>query len=187
VGPGVSFTSSKIGSPLSYFTLPANVSSGFKLGMFNSSMFSTTAPVYVAGLLTIGLTPNDINSSGFIMHPLSFFTVGEYSPDIPGTINYNGTSVPATMLFDTGTPAISILENPSATSNVATLAANSTVSFTTPQGFSYQYTVTSNYNLTNVEKTSYSNDIRTIFSIDFFISNEYLLDYTHHQIGLKNN
>ena len=30
----------------------------------------------------------------------------------------NGTSVPATILLDTGTPEISILENPSATSSV---------------------------------------------------------------------
>jgi len=187
VGPGTSFTISKIASPLSYFSLATNVSSGFKLAMFNSSMFSTTAPLYVADLLTIGLTPNDLNSSGFIMHPLTFFTNGGYSPDINGTLNYNGTSVAATMLFDTGTPSTSILENPAATSNVTTLPANSTVSFTTPQGFSYQYTVTSNYNLTQVDKTSFSQDIRTIFSIDFFISNEYLLDYAHHQIGLKNN
>jgi hypothetical protein len=187
VGPGTSFTNNKIGSPLSYFPLATNVASGFKLAMFNTNMFSATAPTYVAALLTIGLTPNDINSSGFIMHPLTYYSVGGYSPDITGTVSYNGTSVPATMLFDTGTPATSIIENPSATANVTTLASNSTVSFTTPQGFTYQYTVSSNYNLTQVEKTSYSNDIRTIFSIDFFISNEYLLDYTHHQIGLKNN
>ena len=187
VGPGVSFTSSKIGSPLSYFQLASNIASGFKLGMFNNASFSTTNPTYVAGLLTIGLTPNDLSASGFIMHPLTYFTVGGYSPDIAGTINYNGTNVAATILLDTGTPSTSILENSAATSNTAMLPANTNVTVTTPQGFNYQYTTTSTYNLTQVDRPSYSNDIRTIFSIDFFLSNEYLLDYTHHQIGLKNN
>jgi len=187
VGSGVSFTNSTIASPLSYFTLPANVSSGFKLAMFDINKFSTTNLTYVAGLVTIGLTPNDLNSSGFVMHPLSNYTQGGYLPYISGTINYNGTTVPATLLFDTGTPSTTILENPSATSNTSSLASSSTVSITTPQGFTYQYTVSSSYNLTDVEKTSFSQDIRSIFSIDFFTSNEYLLDYTHHQMGLKNN
>lgn len=187
VGPGVSYSSSSIASPLSYFKLASNVTNGFKLAMFNSSSFSTANPTYVAGLLTIGLTPNDLNSSGFIMHPLIYYNVGGYSPNISGTINYNGQNLPATILFDTGTPSISILKDQTATSNVTTLPANSTVSLSTPQGFNYKYTTTSNYNLTQVDKTSYAQDVRTIFSIDFFISNEYLMDYQDHQLGLKNN
>lgn len=187
VATGTSFTNSKIASPLSYFSLATNVASGFKLAMFNSAQFSTVNLTYVAGLLTIGLTPNDLNSSGFVMHPLTFYTQGGYSPDIAGTVVYNGKSIPATMLFDTGTPSTTIVEDATAASNVAALPTNSTVSFTTPQGFTYQYTTTTTYNLTTVEKVSYSQDIRTIFSIDFFISNEFLIDYTHHQIGLKNN
>lgn len=187
VGPGVSFTSNKIGSPLSYFQLPGGVASGFRLAMFNSASFSTTAPTYVAGLVTIGLTPDDISASGFIMHPLTFYSVGGYSPDIAGTINYNGTNVPATILLDTGTPSVSILENSAAGANSTTLPANTSVTMTTPQGFNFQYTTTSTYNLTEVDRPSYSQDIRTIFSIDFFLSNEYLLNYRDHQIGLKNN
>ena len=187
VASGTSFVSSKIASPLSYFSLPSGVTNGFKLGLFDNTKFSTQYLTYVRGLLTIGLTSADLNSSGFIMHPLTYYTQGGYSPDISGTINYNGTTVAATILLDTGTPSTSILENPNATTNVTTLGANSTVGITTPQGFNFNYTVSSNYNLTTVEKTSYSQDIRTIFSIDFFISNEYLMDYTNHQIGLKNN
>jgi hypothetical protein len=187
VGPGVSYSSSAIASPLSYFKLAGNMTNGFKLAMFKTSGFSTSNPTYVAGLLTIGLTPNDLNSSGFIMHPLIYYSVGGYSPDISGTINYNGQNLPATILFDTGTPSISILKNPAASSNVTTLPANSLVSLSTPQGFNYQYTTSSNYNLTQVDKTSYVQDVRTIFSIDFFISNEYLIDYQNHQLGLKNN
>lgn len=187
VASGTSFVSSRIASPLSYFALPLGVTNGFKLGLFDNTKFSTQYLTYVRGLLTIGLTSADLNSSGFIMHPLTYYTQGGYSPDINGTINYNGTTVAATILLDTGTPSTSILANPNATTNVTTLGANSTVGITTPQGFNFNYTVSSNYNLTTVEKTSYSQDIRTIFSIDFFISNEYLMDYTNHRIGLKNN
>ncbi|HEY0245766.1 MAG TPA: hypothetical protein VGC01_09400 [Mucilaginibacter sp.] len=186
VGPGTSATSSSIASPLSYFKLAPKITNGFKLAMFNNGSFSTTTPTYVSGLLTIGLTPNDLSSSGFIMHPMLTHS-GAYYPDIAGTINYNGTNVAAEILFDTGTPSISILEDAAATSNITTLPAGTNVIFTTANGFSYTYTTTSNYNLTQVERPSYSLDIRTIFSIDFFISNEYLLDYTNHKIGLKNN
>jgi hypothetical protein len=189
VGPGVSYTSTSIGSPLSYFKLATNVTSGFKLAMLSSTAFtaSATNATYVAGLLTIGLTPTDLNSSGFIMHPLLSFPVVGYSPDIAGTINYNGQNIPATILFDTGTPSITILENPNATSNTTTLPANSNVIVTTSQGFSYSYTVSTNLNATQVDKTSYTRDIRSIFGIDFFISNEYMIDYSNHRMGLKNN
>ena len=187
VGPGVSYTSTSIGSPLSYFNIPSNLTNGFKLALFNNGSFSTTNATYVGGLLSIGLTPSDISSSGFIMHPQVSFQVGGYSPNIAGTINYNGTSVPATIMFDTGTPNITILENPAASANVITLPANTTVSITTSQGFSYSYTVSSTFNSTQVDNTSYSKDTRSIFSIDFFLSNEYLMDYTNHNIGLKNN
>ena len=187
VGPGVSYTNNAIASPLSYFKLPSNLTSGFKLAMLNQSSFSTAAPAYVAGLLSIGLTPNDISSSGFIMHPQVYFNVGGYSPNILGTVNYNGTSMAATIMFDTGTPSTTILENANAAANTAALPANSTVTITTSQGFSYSYTTTSTYNMTQVDNPSYTKDIRSIFSIDFFVSNEYLMDYTNHNIGLKNN
>lgn len=178
---------SKIASPLSYFSLPTGVTNGFKIGLLDNTKFTTTVLTYVPGLLTIGLTPTDINSSGFVMHPLTSYTYGGYSPDITGTLIYNGTTISANILLDTGTPATSILSNPNAAASVVTLGANSTVQFTTSQGFTYSYTVSSNYNSTVVEKTSYSQDTRTIFSIDFFVNNEYMMDYTDHKLGLKNN
>jgi hypothetical protein len=185
VGPGVSFTNSHIGSPLSYFKMPAGVTSGFKLAMLNESLFSTSG-TYAPALLTIGLVPDDF-SSGFIMHGLNYFAQGGYSPDLPATITYNGVTVNATVLFDTGTPSVSTIENSSAGSNSVNLPANTNVAITTRGGFSYQYTTTPTRNLTQVDNPSFSGDPRTIFSIDFFLKNEYLLDYTNHRIGLKNN
>ena len=139
------------------------------------------------GLLVIGLTPDDLNSSGFIMHNLNYYSQGGYSPDLPATISYNGTNVSALLLFDTGNPSVTFLANDAPGANISTLPVNTTVSLTTGSGFTYQYTTTSNYNLTQVLRPSYSGDPRSIFSIDFFLSNEYLIDYQNHRIGLKNN
>jgi hypothetical protein len=189
VGPGESYASNKIASPLSYFKLPAGVTNGFKLALLNGPFSLSPLPAnYVPGLLTIGLTPTDLNSSGFIMHNLDYYSVGGYSPNIRASITYNGKTVNnAFLLFDTGDPAITYLSDPTATANVTTLPVNTPVSLTTNNGFSYQYTTASSSNVTQIIKTSYSGDIRSIFSIDFFVNNQYLLDYQNHRIGLKNN
>jgi hypothetical protein len=187
VGPGVSFANSAIGSPLSYFSTKNGGISGYKLAMFNSAAFSING-TYVNDLLTIGLVPDDIaSSSGFIMHPLTYFSQGGYSPDIPATISYSGKSIAATILFDTGTPAISTIENSGATLNISDLPVNTVVTLSTNNGFNYHYTTTSSNNLTQVARPSFTGDPRTIFSIDFFTENEFLMDYKNHKIGLKNN
>jgi hypothetical protein len=187
VGPGVSFANNTIASPLSYVTNGAGVTSGFRLAMLNNSAFSLNG-TFVPGLLTVGLLSSDLAaSSGFVMHPLTFSSVGGYSPNIPATINYNGQNVAATVLFDTGTPAMSVIANNASPNNVQNLPANTNITLTTASGFSYSYSTGSTSNLTQAARPSYTGDFRTIFSIDFFTSNEYLLDYTNHRIGLKNN
>jgi hypothetical protein len=187
VGPGTSFANSAIGSPLSYFKPTNGTVSGFKLGMFNNSAFSPQG-TYVQGLLTIGLVPDDVSpSSPFIMHRLTFFAQGGYSPDIPATVTYNGQNIAATILFDTGTPAITLIENTGATSNVTDLPSGTPVTLTTNSGFTYTYTTASANDLTEVTKPSFTGDPRTIFSINFFTDNEFLMDYAGHEIGLKNN
>jgi hypothetical protein len=187
VGPGVSYANNAIGSPLSYFTPKNGAISGYKLAMLNKAAFSVNG-TYVSDLLTVGLVPNDLSSSsGFIMHPLTYFSQGGYSPDIPSTISYNGQNFSATVLFDTGTPAINLLENSAAPNNISTLPDNTPITLTTNGGFTYQYTTSSTDNVTQVAKPSYTGDPRTIFSINFFTDNEFLMDYKNHQIGLKNN
>lgn len=186
VGPGYSFASPRILSPLSYFDLAANVTQGFRLALLSATNF-TNAGNYAPALLSIGLTPTDMAAaSGFILHPLSFSTSGGYSANIPATITYNGTSTVAQVLFDTGNPIQTIIENIRENA-IGALPVNSTVTVTTTRGFTYTYTTTSTTNLTTIQNPNNTNDNRSIFSLDFFISNEYLLDYTNHQIGLKNN
>lgn len=186
VGPGYSSANSAIGSPLGYFNPGAGITSGYKLAKLDNSAFSITG-TYVSNLLTVGLVPDDLSSSsGFIMHPLQYYNQGGYSPDIAATVSYNGTSVAATILFDTGTPAFSIIAN-SHVSGVSTLPANTNVTLTTVNGFSYSYTTASANDVTKVANPNFTGDPRTIFSINFFTDNEFLMDYESHQIGLKNN
>jgi hypothetical protein len=187
VGPGVSYANNAIESPLSYFKLGANLTNGFKLAEFNNSEFSSGG-TYVSGLLSIGLLPNDLqSSSGFVMHQLNFFPQGGYSPDIPATINYNGISVSATVLFDTGTPAISTIANSAAPNNITALPDGTAVTLTTNSGFKYSYITRAAGDSTQVARPSFTGDPRTIFSIYFFTENEFLMDYQDHQIGLKND
>jgi hypothetical protein len=186
VAPGTSYASTLIASPLSYFDLDANLTQGFRLAMLNSAAFSTSG-TYVAGLLSIGLTPTDVSTeTGFIMHPLSTSLFTGYSPNIQSTITYNGTTTTGPVLFDTGNPSVSIIENIKENA-VGDLPENSTVTITTNRGFTYTYTTTSTSNLTTIQNPNNTQDYRTILSLDFFIRNEYLTDYTNHRIGLKNN
>ncbi len=185
VGPGFSYASNLIASPISYFNIPTGGTNGFKLAELQATNFSSTGP-YVSSLLTIGLSPTDLSGSGFIMHPLSTGSTG-YSANIPGTVTYNGNTISATFLFDTGTPSVTEIEDRSATSTVGSLPANTVVTITTTKGFSYTYTTSNTGNLTAVQNPNNTGDTRTIFAIDFFENNEYLTDYTNHQIGLKNN
>jgi len=192
VGPGVSYASNLIKSPLSYFKTGTNVTNGFKLAQLPKSGFSIGG-TFVSDLLTIGLVPDDLAaSSGFVMHPLQYYSQGGYSPDLPVTVtyvNFNGTSknLAATLLLDTGTPAISTIADPTAASNIAQLPVGTNITISTSAGFSYTYTSKKSTYITDVVKPTFTGDPRTIFGLDFFTDNEYLLDYTDHKIGLKNN
>ncbi|WP_448697586.1 hypothetical protein ACFGVR_12820 [Mucilaginibacter sp. AW1-3] len=186
VGPGTSYAFTAIASPLSYFTTASGQTSGFKLATLGTAGFTGTG-TYVGGLLTIGLLNSDLSSSsGFIMHPLTNSNPGGYSANIPATITYGSQSTSAQVLFDTGTPSITIIEDNKAT-GIGPLPVNTKVTVTTNKGFVYSYTTTSTANLTSIENPNVTGDYRTIFSLDFFVTNEYLLDYSNHQIGLKNN
>lgn len=185
VDPSISFVNSAISSPLRAVNTGTNLTSGFKLATLQSAGF-TSGSTSVPGLLTIGLTQSDLNSSGFIMHPLKNNGPSGYSPNIPASITYGNKTISASVLFDTGTPHVTIIEDQTANS-LGNLPAGSVVKVVTNKGFTYQYTTTSATNLTEIQNPANTNDFRTIFSIDFFMYNEMLIDYTNHQIGLKNN
>jgi hypothetical protein len=185
VGSGTSYAFAAIASPLSYFTTTTGQTSGFKLATLGNTGFTNTG-TYIGGLLTIGLINSDLSSAGFIMHLLTYSSAGGYSANIPATITYGSQSTSAQVLFDTGTPSVTIIEDNKA-NGIGALPVNTLVTVTTNKGFVYSYTTTNTSNLTSIENPNVTGDYRTIFSLDFFVSNEFLTDYTNHQIGLKNN
>jgi hypothetical protein len=188
VSPEYSYASTLIQSPLSYYTPGTGLTNGFKLSKLVKADF-TNDGVYEQDILTLGLTNADINSSGFTMHNYasSYTAQDGYSPDIPGTITYNGNTISANFLFDTGTPQISIIEDSKATQTIGVLPANSVITLKTQDGFTYTYTTAKTTNVTEVQNPNNTKDYRTIFSLEFFTDNEFLTNYTGHEIGLKNN
>jgi len=107
---------------------------------------------------------------------------------IQSGFSYGGKSVlSAYTIFDTGTEPYSYLEDPTAAKNVALLASGTAVSVSTFNSFNYGFTVSDSENLTYVESTKYSGSEVSIISLEYFLNNEYLLDFANHRLGLKNN
>lgn len=184
IGPGYSNGSKSIASPLSYLPITGGQISGFKLSLVNFN--SNTSQ---AALLTVGLIPSNLEASaGFNLHPLSPLTGGGYANYITGTIVYNGITVIGPMAFSTAYTSASVIQDTKSTgTSYSSLAANSSVRIVTNNGFNYLYTVSSAANATVIENPTSSGENRSIFGIDFFVNNEFLVDYTNHQIGLKSN
>lgn len=184
IGPGFSNGSKSIASPLSYLPITGGQISGFKLSLVNFN--SNTSQ---CALLTVGLTPSDLEASaGFNLHPLSPLISGGYANYVTGTIVYNGTTFIGPMAFSTGYTSSSVIQDPKFTgAGYSSLAANSSVRIVTNNGFNYLYTVSNAANATVIEAPTNSGENRSIFGIDFFVNNEFLVDYTNHQIGLKSN
>ena len=174
-----------ITSPFSYFDPGVGLTRGFKMAQLNGANFSyegTYAPV-----LTLGLTPADLSASaGFVTSQLSPYPPYGYVPYILANVTYNTNSFNGPLLFDTGTSNYSFLEDPNLSDTTATLLPpKSPVTIAAQSGFKYSYTTTATENLTNVENSSCVNV--SIFDIDFFLNNEYMYDFEHHTLGLKNN
>ncbi len=177
-----------ITSPLSYFEPAAGLTKGFKIAALGTGNFSL-AGTYVPNVLTLGLTASDLgSSSGFTMHTLTAEPGYGYSVVIPSSFTYGGKSVPtAYAVFDTGTEPYSYLEDPAASRNTTQLPASTPVSITTGDRFNYSYSTSATDNLTYIENPSSSGYDVSIISLEYFLNNEYLLNYADHQLGLKNN
>jgi hypothetical protein len=142
----------------------------------------------IPNVVTLGLTAADLSSSsGFAFSTLPYSSEGGYDPLIPTTLTYNGVADTTEMLFDTGTDPYSYIEDPNAISTLSLLPSNSTVSLKTNTGFTFDYTTTNNDYLTYIENPNTSGAEFSIEGLEFFLNNEYLLDYTDHKLGLKNN
>jgi hypothetical protein len=175
-----------ITSPFSYFDPGTDLTKGFKMAALGISNFSL-AGTYVPGVVTLGLTADDLASSGFIMHQLPYYSGDGYAPVIPLSLTYNSKTFSTDAVFDTGTEPYSYIQDPTAADSTLLLPSNTSVSLTSTSGFSYNYTTSANDNITYVENPKISQSSISVLSLEFFLNNEYLLDYTNHKLGLKNN
>ena len=176
-----------ITSPLSYYDPGTGLTRGFKMAALGTSSFSVRG-TYVPGIVTLGLTATDLSSAGFVMQQLYFTAADGYIPSSAATVTYNGKLVSSPVIFDTGTEPYSYIEDKAAALGSALLLANnSSVSIATTPGFNFAYTTTAADYLTYVENPGSSTNNISIFGLEFFLKNSYLLDYTDHKLGVKNN
>ena len=175
-----------ITSPFSYFDPGTGLTSGFKMAALGTSNFSLEG-TYVPNVVTLGLTSSDLSSNGFIMHQLTFAPGDGYAPIIPVSLTYNNKTISTDAIFDTGTEPYSYIEDPAAADSTVLLPSGTSVSLSSTPGFNYSYTTSATDNLTYVENPGTSQSNVSVISLEFFLNNEYLLDFTHHTLGLKNN
>jgi len=176
-----------ITSPFSYYDPGRGLTRGFKMAALGTSNFSVRG-TYVPGIVTLGLTANDLYSAGLVMQQLYFTAANGYLTASPATVTYNGKLVSTPVIFDTGTEPYSYIEDKTAASgSLVLLANNSSVNIATAAGFKFAYTTTAADYLTYVENPGSSSNNISIFGMEFFLKNSYLMDYTNHRLGVKNN
>jgi hypothetical protein len=175
-------------SPFSYFDPGAGLTKGFKMATLGTNNFSLKG-TFVPDVLTLGLTSADLgSSSGFTMHTLAADPGYGYSVVLPSSFTYNNKTVStAYTVFDTGTEPYTYLEDRSAARNQVLLPSGTAVAVNTSNNFNFAYQVSTTDYLTNVENPVTSDTDVSIISLEYFLNNEYLLDYTNHKLGLKNN
>jgi hypothetical protein len=177
-----------ITSPFSYFAPGNGLTKGFKMAALgNPSNFSFDG-TYAADIVTLGLTADDLSSSsGFTMHTCNFYQGDGYVPIFPTSVTYDGKTISTNLLFDSGTSGYSYIENSAATSAISLLPQGTKVSLTTNAGFTYSFTTEQAQNLTYIENPTLTGGEFSIMSIDFFLTNEYLLDFQNQKLGLKSD
>ena len=176
-----------ITSPFVYFTPGAGLTRGFKMAALGATNFSYDG-TYAPGVVSLGLTPTDVSSlSGFTMSQLYYYAGDGYAPIIPATITYGSKHFSTDVLFDTGTEPYSFIEDPTFNGNTTLLPVNTSVSVSTTSGFSLNYTTTATENLTYVENPNISGGNISIIGLEYFLNNEYMLNFDSHKLGLKVN
>jgi hypothetical protein len=174
-----------ITSPFQYFDPGEGLVKGFKTAVFGANSYSLNG-TYNPDAVTLGLTSSDLSS--FTMHQLTYYPGDGYAPIIPVSLTYNNKTFTANTIFDTGTEPYSYIQDPTAGKTAILLPDNTAVSLTTtPGAFKYSYSTATNNNITYVENPAQSGSNVTVMSLEFFLNNEFMLDYYDHKLGLKNN
>jgi hypothetical protein len=175
-----------ITSPLSYFDPGQGLTKGFKIAAVGNNF--TNLGYLVPKLITLGLTSDDLSSSsGYYMNALTYHAGDGYAPLVKANVTYAGTTFSVDAVFDSGTEPYSFILDPKYSGTSDLLAPNVPISVSTNGGFSYNFVTSATDNLTYIENPVKTGDAVTIFSLEFFINNSYLLNYASHEIGLKND
>jgi hypothetical protein len=176
-----------ITSPFSYYSPGTGLTSGFKMAALTTNNFSLEG-TYVPNVITLGLTSDDLASgSGFTFSSLTYINGNGYVPLVPATITYGGKSTTAEVIYDTGTEPYNYIQDRNAASTISLLPTSTPVSVVATSGFKYDFTTSASDYLTYVENPAQSKTNITVMSLEFFLNNEYLIDFTGHKLGLKNN
>jgi hypothetical protein len=171
-----------ITSPFSAYTPGTGLSKGFKMAALGTSNFSLDG-TYVKNVVTLGLTTADLGStSGFTFSQIKEDAPYGYPPIIPASITYDSKTISADVLFDTGTEPDNYIEDPTSGNTGFFLPAGSAVTSAINSGFNYDFTVTNTDYITYVENPRTSGADFSVFSLEYFLDNEYLLDYADHPI-----
>jgi hypothetical protein len=185
-----------VASAIKYIDYGSQVNAGFMLSpaQIAACDIATPGSCPAEGVLTIGLNA-DIES-GFSLSPLTCPGEGYLGPaDIGGypvcqktindvTIAVSGASTgsyTSTVSFDCGT-AYQYLRTPANSSFPTSVESGSTVSVTTPSGFTYSYTAGTGtaQTLVDADTTGIS-----IIGVQYFETNYLLLDFTSSMAGWK--
>ena len=174
-----------ITSPLAYYDPGEGLTRGFKIAALGTSNFSEKGTY--AAAVTVGLTQADLSSEGFNMILLVPINGYGYIPLVPGSISYLNQNFPTEMIFDTGTSPYFFLEDANWPYQPGLLGAGSRIDIQTSTGFKYGYLTSANDNLTVIENPNTTRGGVSLISLDFFLYNEYMLDFDNHYLGLKND
>ena len=174
-----------ITSPFQSFDPGQGLIKGFKTSLLGPGSYSLNG-TYNSDAVALGLTSADLSS--FTMHQLTYYPGDGYAPVIPVSLTYNNKKFTTNTIFDTGTEPYHYIQDPTAGNTSVLLPNNTNVGLTTtPGGFTYSYATSASDNLTYVENPSQSGSNVTVMSLEFFLNNQYLLDYADHKLGLKND
>jgi len=174
-----------ITSPFMYFDPGPGLTRGFKIASLGKGNFSVKGTFVPA--VTLGLTNEDLESAGFKMTSLTQVDDDGYMPVVQGTIGYDQKSFNAALIFDSGTYPYYYIQDPEWRKAPGLLKAKTLVQVTTDAGFTFSYTADDLANPTMVENPYAERGGLSVISLNFFSNNEYLLDFDHHRLGLKND
>jgi len=180
-----------LASPFAAYSPGTGLTKGFKMAALGTGNFTDADEIpLTSDVITVGLTADDIgSSSAYNFTPLAVQSPYGYPPQLAATIVYGTNTIKgASVVFDSGTDPYNYIEDNNAAKTTTTLPAGTSVSVTTTTSkFDYPFTTTASDYLTLIENPSLSGQSVSILSLEYFLNNSYLIDYTDHKLGLKNN